>query len=370
VLAIAEALIARDHHVVVLNQPSVRDRAEMIGCTFVAFAELPDYAPHVAIEEQIDVALRALTAKVVGDDVRMAAEQHGADCIVVDANLVGALAAAETLETPSAVLLHSLCASYTKTWFADLWPFVASAVNATRASFGLESVDDWPGAFARHDMQVVAVPRTFEGPVPSSFTRPRHFGFLVPGTELVTTHADFPPGEDPTVLVGLSTTYQAQDALLARIVDALGGLAVRALVTTAGQVDTDVLPQPHNVTIVERAPHRTLLEHTDVMVTHGGLGSVAHALSAGVPLVCAPLGRDQHLNAARVSTLGAGITVDATARAPEIAAAVEAVLAAPAYRDGAARLRDASEAAGGAGAAAAALEALVRRPLRRPGPGP
>ena len=353
-LALAEALLARGHGVVVQSQPSVRTRAASLGCTFVPFANLPDYAARVAIEDQIELALRGLAGTEIGDEVRATAARHQVDCIVADANLAGLLAAVETLPIPSVVLLHSMCATYSDIWFAEFWPLVAPAVNASRAHYGLGEVEGWPGVFAGHDFQLAVVPSAFEGTVPGSFERVRHFGFLVPTAELVPTEIDFPAGDDPTVLVGLSTTYQAQETLLANIVDALSGLAVRAIVTTSGQVDVSS-PAPH-VRIVERAPHTTLLRRTDVMVTHAGLGSVANALSAGVPLVCTPLGRDQHLNAQRVSELGAGVTTDAST----IASAIQDVLDTPSYRKAAIAMRETSIAEGGAPAAATALEDVCR----------
>ena len=48
--------------------------------------------------------------------------------------------AAETLEQPSVVLLHSMYATYVETWFAEIWPLLAPAINETRAGYGLASV--------------------------------------------------------------------------------------------------------------------------------------------------------------------------------------------------------------------------------------
>jgi MGT family glycosyltransferase len=173
--------------------------------------------------------------------------------------------------------------------------------------------------------------------------------------------ASFPRGDDPAVLVGLSTTYQQQESLLEPILEALAGLTVRALVTTAGQVDIDELRHPSNVTITDVLPHTLVLDKTDVMVTHAGLGSVASALSFGVPLVCTPVSRDQPLNAQRVAELGAGLALSETPTGEEVAAAIEQVLSTPGYRDAAGSLAEASRNEGGAAAAAAELEALLDR---------
>jgi UDP:flavonoid glycosyltransferase YjiC (YdhE family) len=95
------------------------------------------------------------------------------------------------------------------------------------------------------------------------------------------------------------------------------------------------------------------------MVTHAGLGTVASALTFGVPLVCTPLSRDQPLNAQRVAQLGAGIALTERPTVAAIASGIEQVLSDASYREAARALAKASSDEGGAPAAAAELEALL-----------
>jgi UDP:flavonoid glycosyltransferase YjiC (YdhE family) len=348
VVALCEALVAGGHDATVLGQPSVRTRVEAAGATFVAFARLGDYDHRRTFEEQLDVTGAAIVGREVGDDlVRVAAETH-ADALVVDANLAGALAAAETLPQPSVVLLHSLYATYTDVWFADLWPLLGDAINATRGGFGLGPVDGWPGVFAAHARVLAAVPERFDAPVSAPPSTMRHFGFLVPRTAPAHAPVSFPDGDSPTVLVGLGTTCQGQAPMLRSIVDQLGQLEVRAVVTTAGQAQ---LQAPPNVTVVDRVPHGDLLPATDVFVTHAGLGSCAAGLLAGVPLVCTPIDRDQPLNASRVEAVGAGMTTAVDG----VGSAIERVLGDDGFRRAAEAI-----AASGAEAAVADLVSLYR----------
>src|SRR6202012_1799180 len=53
-------------------------------------------------------------------------------------------------------------------------------------------------------------------------------------------------------------------------------------------------------------PLRALLPRCAALVHHGGIGTTAEALRAGVPQVIVPLAFDQFDNAARVRALGAG----------------------------------------------------------------
>ena len=51
-LALGDALVRLGHDVVVLSQPSVRTRAESLGCTFVPLSDVDDYDHRLAIERR------------------------------------------------------------------------------------------------------------------------------------------------------------------------------------------------------------------------------------------------------------------------------------------------------------------------------
>ncbi len=95
-------------------------------------------------------------------------------------------------------------------------------------------------------------------------------------------------------------------------------------------------PLPPRVHAERFVPQDQVLGAATVMVTHGGSGSVLGALAAGLPLVVLPLFADQPHNAARVTAVGAGMTIaGGPAAAGQIGAVVAAVLDNPAYRAGA-----------------------------------
>ena len=54
----------------------------------------------------------------------------------------------------------------------------------------------------------------------------------------------------------MSSVYQDQTGVLQRIAAALGGLPVRALITTGRAVDPAAIEAAENVYVVESAPHR------------------------------------------------------------------------------------------------------------------
>jgi len=77
-----------------------------------------------------------------------------------------------------------------------------------------------------------------------------------------------------------------------------------------------------------------------VVICHGGLSTITAALAAGVPLICIPQGRDQHINAARVAASGVGRVVAPEASAAEIATALLAVILDRSARESARRFAE------------------------------
>ena len=119
-----------------------------------------------------------------------------------------------------------------------------------------------------------------------------------------------PPGDDPLVLVALSSTFQDHAGCLQRIVDALGTLpGARPRHHRARPSTRPTSPPPP--TCRSSPPRRTprCCRSAAAVVTHGGHGTVVRALAADVPLVVLHHGRDQADNAARVTARGAGLAV-------------------------------------------------------------
>ena len=61
---------------------------------------------------------------------------------------------------------------------------------------------------------------------------------------------------------------------------------------------------PETILHVDYVPFSLLLPHTAVFVHHGGIGTVAQALAAGVPQLVRPITHDQPDNARRLEKLG------------------------------------------------------------------
>jgi MGT family glycosyltransferase len=210
-------------------------------------------------------------------------------------------------------------------------------LNEARRDHGLAPAGSVLESFERADRLLLMTSRAFEY---EGFSPPPNVRVVGPRLDDPAWAGGFDPpaGDEPLVLVGMSSTYMDHAGALQRAADALGKLPVRALITTGPAVSPDQITAPRNVTVVERAPHREVMKHASAVVTHAGHGTVLKSLAAGVPVVAVPLGRDQLDNAARVQHHGAGIRLKPTAKPDAIAAAVRRVVDEPSFRASAERL--------------------------------
>jgi UDP:flavonoid glycosyltransferase YjiC (YdhE family) len=118
-----------------------------------------------------------------------------------------------------------------------------------------------------------------------------------------------PEGDGPLVVVAPSTSQDPECELL-RV--ALAGLAdgpVRVLATTNRHRPERSIEVPGNATLVDWVLYSQVMPAADVVICHGGHGTVARALAAGAPLLVCPSVGDMGENAARVAWSGAGLSV-------------------------------------------------------------
>jgi MGT family glycosyltransferase len=227
-----------------------------------------------------------------------------------------------------------------------------------RRANGLEPIGAVLENFERADRLLLMTSSAFEY---ETFTPPPNVSLVGPRLDDPAWVGSWTPpaGDEPLVLVGMSSTFMDHADALQRAATALAGLPVRGLVTTGPSLPAATIDAPANVTVVERAPHSEVLRHARVVVTHAGHGTVLKALAAGVPVVAIPLGRDQLDNAARVVHHGAGLRLKPTAKPDAIAKAVRRVLEEPSFSAAAERMAAAIAAETAEDLAAAELEALA-----------
>jgi len=171
----------------------------------------------------------------------------------------------------------------------------------------------------------------------------------------------------PTVYATLGTVNNRTPGLAAAILAALRDEPINLILTIGPNADPEEFgEQPPHVRVEQYVPQSLLLSSCDLVVCHGGFGTVLTALDAGLPLVIIPTAADQPDNARRCADLGVAEVIGPEQRTPEaIQAAVRAVLSEPRYRRSAERLRAQMRAAPDLPNTVGLLEQLARkkRPL-------
>jgi len=341
----------------------MRAQVEAADCAFMPYrqARHPDPVGRVLEEEIADWAAfwcgHETAADVLGE-----IERDRVDCLVVDCMLPAALAAAERSGLAHAVVVHLRYGHFTEGPDAGLWDMVRPLVAATREGLGLADLSPerpvMSQLWEQATLTLATLPETFDPPLGATPANLRYVGPIFDdAVRQAGTDWRVSPG-DPLVLVSLSSTNMRQEPVMQHVLDSLAGLDGHVLCTT-GRMPTDGLRAPPNATVVGWVPHASVLPHAAAVVTHGGLWTIMAALARGVPLVCIPMGRDQHGNAARVHDLSAGEVVDPASPPDEVQATVTDVMSSPGYREAAVRMGEQIAAYKDGAQAVAALESLL-----------
>jgi UDP:flavonoid glycosyltransferase YjiC (YdhE family) len=138
-------------------------------------------------------------------------------------------------------------------------------------------------------------------------------------------------GDRPIVFTAGTGARHVED-FFAAAVDACERLAARAilLATSAGQVPRHL---PESAFHSTYAPLGQLLPSVDGIVHHGGIGTCAQALRAGVFQLLKPLAFDQFDNAERLGALGVGRTIaDSRINGPDLAEEIQRLRQCPDVR--------------------------------------
>jgi MGT family glycosyltransferase len=379
VQTVVRRAVRRGHQVRVLGTEGLRSRFESAGAGFRAYRHAPDNDLRRAETDLVKdwearTPLGAFArvrdrvmfgpARQFCRDVVEELDREPADVVVIDTLIPSALCGAEAAGVPSALLMHGpyllpragappiglgflpargslgrlrdrACWSLTMALFRTGMP----ALNQARAEFGLAPLHHLAELAATAGRILVCTSPSYDFAADAVPGNVRYVGPQLDDADGGAWDDPWAGAEDrPLVLVSLSSTVMRQEDLLQRAADALGRLPVHALVTTGPAVDPAVIRAPQNVSVRRWARHADVLPYCSAVVTHGGHGTVIKALAAAVPLVIAPLGRDQPDNAARVVHAGAGLRVRKNASTAALQAAVARVLEDDRYRAGARRM--------------------------------
>jgi UDP:flavonoid glycosyltransferase YjiC (YdhE family) len=364
VVALALALKARGHRATIITNPFFQELIETRGLGFLPLGTLEDARATIADPDLwhprkgFEVVARRAIVPAIAETYRHI-ERHAGSATVVAASgiALGARVAQERLGIPTATvhlqpsIIRSLVdagmagnvriSSSQPMWFkraffrlAD-WLVIDRALKAPlnrfRATLRLPPIDRVMHRWMHSPQLVIAFfPDWFASPQPDWPPHTHLVGFPLwdaarPGTIAPEAHEFLAAGAPPVIFTPGSATatlhsYFRESVAVAR------DLGIRAMLVTNYP---DQIPKelPPNVRTFGYLPFSEVLPRSAMLVYHGGIGTLAQTVKAGIPHLVVPNGHDQFDNGFRIERLGLGRSIPQTAyRARTVAGVIRRIL--------------------------------------------
>lgn len=345
-LGLARTLKARGHQVEVIANPVFAVAARWAGVDLIPLGTAADYervaqdpdihhrwrglqavsrvlTTHMAeayrlLEKRLEGSPAVLVGSTLAYPTRCAAEKFGLPVVTVhlQPSVIRSLQDPPVLGGP-----HPIPQWFPRPWIGLMWwlldrlmidPLLGGALNQLRRQLGLAPVrrvlDTW---LHQADVVLGLFPDWFQ-PRPPDWPQQLHLcNFPLWDQE---TSSDLSPelqaflaeGDPPVVFTG-GTGFARLQHFYREALRVSQRLGCRALLLTRYR---DNLPEslPPGVMHVEYAPFSQLLPRVAAVVHHGGIGTTAQGLAAGIPQLIVPQAHDQFDNGYRLSRLGAGLS--------------------------------------------------------------
>ncbi len=180
-----------------------------------------------------------------------------------------------------------------------------SDLNKQRARLGLAPTERFHGGISSELALVGTFPQLeYPRDWPTEVEVIGPMSFEVPHPEI-----ELPRGDDPLVLVAPSTAHDSRNHLVRTALAALANEPVRVVATTNRVMPQVSIEVPSNALLVDWLSYSQLMPAASLVISHGGHGTVARALSAGTPLLISPFIGDMSETAMRVDWAGAGLSL-------------------------------------------------------------
>jgi UDP:flavonoid glycosyltransferase YjiC (YdhE family) len=380
-IALGRELATRGHAVTLQTWTRWQSDVERLGMTFAAAPEyhvFPTSAAPLTPYQAVERATRDTLALV---------HDSAPDAVVADILTLAPALAAELEGIPAATLVPHLdprlpaglppysCGARLPRTAAGraLWraadPLLQRGLqlgrrelNETRERLGLPALERVHGGISEALCLVATFPQL---EYPRDWPARTHVvGPLL--WEPAAQDVDPPAGDGPLVLVAPSTSQDPEHELVRAALDGLADMPVRVLASANRRLPDPPVAVAPGARLVEWLSYARTMPRCDVVVCHGGHGTLARALMCGCAVVVVPAAGDMNENGARVEWAGVGVRLPRRMVGPRgVALAVGRALARPALRARARELAAWSERHDGAVRAADLVEQLSDQP--RPG---
>jgi rhamnosyltransferase subunit B len=304
------------------------DMVKMFGLNYVAVEpeEAPSATPSPAlIEDPGYIRRRRWLASTEDYDPTFELSEYNAiaeycqrddSILIVHKNMhLVTQAAAEKFEIPLISVYPSPFFLTSMSVMADVYRLRAGAVNRFRAAVGLPPVGDWRELIWASDLDI---------------------GFLGDygdeSAKIPQEAEDFLAGDEPPVLITHGTTLPERPGFFSASAEACRQLGLRAIIVSRYE-ELIPHPLPANIKWFSYLPLRNLMARMRAIIHHGGMGTCAQALAAGIPQLVLGYNYDRPDNGSRLRNLGVGQFLPSTLWDQQpVAAALRELLESPTVR--------------------------------------
>jgi len=365
VIALGVALRARMHRATIITNPLFQTLIEEQGLQFLPVGSIED--AHAAIADPdlwhrrkgFGVVAQRMMVPAIARIYRLIEAHADADTVVAASGIcLGARVAQEKLGVPTATMhlqpsvIRSLVdagmvgdfriSASQPLWFKRAffrlvdWAVVdhelKRPLNEFRATLGLAPVHRLLRRWLHSPQCVIGFfPDWFARPQPDWPPQTHLVGFALWDGARGAAHTpseaqEFIDAGEPPVIFTPGSAGSTMQRFFLESVEAVRKLGVRAMLVTNFP---EQLPRelPPGVSAFGYLPFSAVLPRAALLVYHGGIGTLAQSIKAGIPHLVVPNGHDQFDNGWRIEQLGLGRSLAQTRyRAGRAAASIRALL--------------------------------------------
>lgn len=234
----------------------------------------------------------------------------GSTAIVAHSNdYLAPLLIAEKLNVP--LFLCMLAPSYVHGMaiFEALMKSLSSDLNDIRHRIGLAPIEDWSKWLSGFKQCFALWPDWFSPDLQNTAPELKYLGFLpvkeLEANSLAPEVLDFISGKSKLILITHGTSRPFNDDYFRVAINACQRFSCDIIISTPFR---NLLPQalPDNVLWVEFCPFHDVLPKVDLLIHHGGIGTLREAIEKGVPQLIIGQGFDRQHNGRTIAQLGLG----------------------------------------------------------------
>ena len=364
-LGLARELLKNGHSISILSEPCLEKTIKETGASFISFTKhftrterkedlFKDWNASKFNNPIFDRVMFGPASDVIDQCIEVISS-NSIDLLVVDVLIFPSIIAAKHLGIPSIVVFHmpeflpgpnrppgNMGLKPGKGFYYRLRDKVLAklmtskfdeykdTLNKKLVSLSLTSLDHTLDLFNWADLRLIQTIKSFDIPIEPCPKNVRYIGPELEDPDWVSSQQWVSPWpnqhKNPLIIISFSSTFQNQGEVIQNSIDALSRLPVNGIVTLGPAMEEHEFTVPENVMVLKSMKHSMLFPHADLVITHGGHGTIIRALANGLPIICLPMGRDQDDNAIKVTLKGCGIKLSPRSSSFSIQKAVKQIL--------------------------------------------